>query len=42
MNYETPTISELGSVAAMTRGDDFALKWDGFHNAHILGVDPSS
>jgi hypothetical protein len=42
MAYETPTITELGSVADFTRGDSFALHWDGFHSQHILGVTPTS
>jgi hypothetical protein len=30
MNYETPTITELGSVADFTRADRFAFAFDGF------------
>ena len=33
MNYETPTITDLGSVADFTRADSFAVRFDGllFH-----------
>ena len=37
MMYETPTITELGSVADFTRGDSFAWDWDGFFSQHLLG-----
>lgn len=30
MTYETPTITELGSVADFTRADSFALHFDGW------------
>ena len=30
MNYETPTITELGSVADFTRNDVWALDFDGW------------
>jgi hypothetical protein len=37
--YETPEITELGSVAEFTRGDSFAWKWDGIFQDHIFGKD---
>lgn len=39
MTYETPSITELGSVADFTRGDSFAMAWDGLFSSHILGKD---
>ena len=36
-NYETPAITELGSVADFTRGDNASWDWDGFFQHHILG-----
>lgn len=42
MKYEEPTITELGSVADVTRGDEFAWEWDGWKEAHILGNTPTS
>ena len=42
MTYETPTITELGSVADFTRGDSFAWHWDGFHSQVIFGNTPTS
>ena len=29
MSYETPSITELGTVAEFTRADEFALDFDG-------------
>jgi hypothetical protein len=40
--YEIPTITEVGSVADMTRGDRPAFAWDGFMSDHILGNTPTS
>jgi hypothetical protein len=45
MNYETPTITELGSVADFTRADRFAFAFDGFlfHGSdHNGGGTPTS
>jgi hypothetical protein len=39
MTYETPAIIELGSVADFTRGNSFALAWDGLFSSHIIGED---
>ena len=39
MTYETPSITELGSVADFTRGDSFAWAWDGLFSSHPLGED---
>jgi hypothetical protein len=43
-SYETPTITELGSVADFTRGDSVALDWDGrlFHRDNSGGGTPTS
>jgi hypothetical protein len=38
MTYETPVISELGSVADFTRADSFAIAFDG---RFLRGDDPS-
>ena len=44
MNYETPTITELGSVADFTRNDRWALDFDGllFHGEVRHGGTPTS
>jgi hypothetical protein len=39
--YETPTITELGSVADFTQGDNRAFAIDGFFEAHFFGEDAS-
>jgi hypothetical protein len=36
MNYEAPTITELGTVAEFTRGDKFAIKFDGMSLAEAV------
>jgi hypothetical protein len=35
-SYETPTITELGSVADFTRGDIFAWQFDGMTLAEVI------
>jgi hypothetical protein len=43
--YETPSITELGSVADFTRGDQFAWEWDSAfpsHSHHMAGETPTS
>lgn len=44
MNYETPSITELGSVADFTRNDVIAFDWDGmfFHGEKPRGGTPTS
>ena len=39
MTYETPTITDLGSVADFTRADTWALRFDGllFHGPQPSG-----
>lgn len=37
--YETPAVTELGSVADFTRGDSFAWAWDGLFSSHVIGED---
>lgn len=39
MTYETPTITDLGSVADFTRADRWALRFDGmfFHGPQPSG-----
>lgn len=36
MQYESPQITELGSVAEFTRGDKFAWKFDGMSLAEAI------
>jgi hypothetical protein len=43
MNYDTPAIVELGSVADFTRANSIALDWDGraFHRGNGGGTPTS-
>lgn len=36
MQYESPRITELGTVAEFTRGDKFAWKFDGMSLAEAI------
>jgi len=37
IGYESPTIEELGSIEAFTRGEQFAWQLDGMTLAEALG-----
>ncbi|HSB85443.1 MAG TPA: lasso RiPP family leader peptide-containing protein [Ilumatobacteraceae bacterium] len=43
MTYESPRVTELGSVADFTRADRWALDWDGrFLHANYKTPPPTS